>query len=437
MYFIRFCFLLVIFLPTLAHAQFSITEIMYDAEGTDTGNEWVEVKNTSNQEHDFSKWYFRENEVDHRLTSFGSELIQPGEYAIIISNQENFEAAFGANHQLFKSSFSLNNTGELIALSNPEKELVTQYLYSSDSGAAGDGNSLQYNGTTFVSRSPSPSEDINNQQEQTNTTESGTTSKTTSTRSQEKEFIPYYEAHIQVDETILAGNQTTIRPLVYHHKEREVSHVKIRGVYLLNMGDGTQHIYDERMEFDHIYQSPGTYIQSLAFYSSSFRYEQQEQPTLIYTQLITVYQPDVSISANEFGGLEIANMQNHPLDVSGWKITHPLGSFEFPSYSYITQKASISIPYHILGAYVTSEIIHDIDIWNHDNYSVVAKEEVQEPIQKIEKVEEVIVREEVTLPEAKDEDTNQYPFIVGFIISTLIIAGVRYYKKNIEKEPIG
>ena len=57
------CFLLLFFFPFLGHAQVVITEVMYDAAGTDTGYEWVEIYNEGDTNIDIAQWFFYENNV--------------------------------------------------------------------------------------------------------------------------------------------------------------------------------------------------------------------------------------------------------------------------------------------------------------------------------------------------------------------------------------
>jgi len=139
-------------------AQVTITEIMYDVKGADDGREWVEIKNEGTSTIDFSKFKFFEGGVNHNLTSYsGTSTLDVGGFAVISDNPEKFLIdwpAFSGN--LFNSSFTLSNSGESIALKNNNGVVVSTVAYTSTSGAAGDGDSLQINGSVWVAAQPSP-----------------------------------------------------------------------------------------------------------------------------------------------------------------------------------------------------------------------------------------------------------------------------------------
>lgn len=60
--------ILTLFYPSsMLAADVSITELMYNLEGTDTDREWVEIHNISGSMLDLDDWYFYENDTDHYL----------------------------------------------------------------------------------------------------------------------------------------------------------------------------------------------------------------------------------------------------------------------------------------------------------------------------------------------------------------------------------
>lgn len=144
--------------PTPQFYSLKINEVMYDAEGSDDGNEWIEIKNTSTSTVDISDWRFFENNTNHRLElKSGQKNISSGGFVVIADNAEKFLASYPSFSQtLFDSSFSLSNGGELIALKNGDLE-IDSVLYNPSIGAKGDGKTLQRseNGTWYSS-SPTP-----------------------------------------------------------------------------------------------------------------------------------------------------------------------------------------------------------------------------------------------------------------------------------------
>jgi len=135
-----------------ATPEIVINEIMYDLEGTDSGREWVEIYNFGQNSVNLSGWRFYENETDHRLSLYKSnksdrsdkiDILSNG-YAVIADNPEKF-LIDNPNYSgiLLKSSFSLKNSGELIAIRDSNLNDIDQLIYSSEWGARGDRNSSQ------------------------------------------------------------------------------------------------------------------------------------------------------------------------------------------------------------------------------------------------------------------------------------------------------
>lgn len=137
--------------------NFKITEIMYDLPGSDSGREWIEVKNNGTNGYDLTKLKLFENKTNHGITFIkGNQTVGAGEYAIIADDDGKFLAdnpSFNGN--LLKASFSLSNTGEGIVVKNDDSVLDT-VNYSKTAGAAGDGRSLQLIGDEWKAATPTP-----------------------------------------------------------------------------------------------------------------------------------------------------------------------------------------------------------------------------------------------------------------------------------------
>ncbi|MDP3735604.1 MAG: lamin tail domain-containing protein [bacterium] len=144
--------------PISVLAQVSIVEIMYDLEGSDSGREWVEVFNGGGSDVDLFDWRFFEGETNHKLTTVqGGSALAPGGYAVIADNATQFLGDHaGFSGVLFDSSFSLGNTGELLALRDGALADTDSVTYSSEWGAVGDGLSLQKSGGSWIAASPTP-----------------------------------------------------------------------------------------------------------------------------------------------------------------------------------------------------------------------------------------------------------------------------------------
>lgn len=144
--FFRVACLVTLFLcAPLAHAGISISEIMYDNSGSDKGGEWIEVTNSGQNFVDIGAYRLAEGGTNHKLRPVsGGTNLPPGSFVIISSDTGVFRSLHpDFSGILFESSFSLNNSGEVISLKDSKLGIVDQVSYSSAIGADGDGSSLQ------------------------------------------------------------------------------------------------------------------------------------------------------------------------------------------------------------------------------------------------------------------------------------------------------
>ncbi|MBT4114500.1 lamin tail domain-containing protein [Candidatus Woesearchaeota archaeon] len=127
-----------------------ISEIMYDLEGADAGNEWIEVFNDG-ESMDICVHRLFEAETNHYIKGDFCTL-ESGSYVILADRAENL--AFESN--VLDSAFSLSNTGERLCIRNNAGEDLVCVEYSATLGAKGDGNSLQLSGGEWCTGVPTP-----------------------------------------------------------------------------------------------------------------------------------------------------------------------------------------------------------------------------------------------------------------------------------------
>lgn len=145
--------------PLAASAEVVFSEIMYDLPGSDAGHEWVEIHNAGDTAIDISGWKFFEAGVNHKLIPSGTATIPPSGYAIVANNIDVFRADRpGFSGILFKSSFSLSNAGEALALHDESFATAASATYGKSSGGEGNGTSLIFVNGAWVPGVPTPGE---------------------------------------------------------------------------------------------------------------------------------------------------------------------------------------------------------------------------------------------------------------------------------------
>ena len=147
-------------------ANVVLNEIMYNTQGADSGHEWIELVNHDTDSVDISSWTLYEQDTHHALTLVqGSSTLALNDYAVIADDADQFLQDYPTfSGTLFDSTFSLNNTGESLALYNDTLE-IDAYTYSNQTGGDGDGNTIGIINNTWQETTPTPG--ANNQTTQT------------------------------------------------------------------------------------------------------------------------------------------------------------------------------------------------------------------------------------------------------------------------------
>jgi hypothetical protein len=346
---LRYAFLCIFFLtPFYVFADLEIVEIMYDQEGTDTNREWIEIYN-SGADFDLAHWYFFENDVHHDLVFDGSSIIKNNERMLIAQDRETIASLVGNNVRIIKSSFSLNNSGETISLSDDQKLPASTVSYTSDQGALGDGNSLQlYNGA-WISAQPTPGV-INKQsaQDQKTPSDKAVPHKSKDT---DKPIIKenYYSGYIHVEHQSVAKSPVVIEAFVHHIYNGKTTKKIKGGVYFLNFGDGSFVESTSRIITEHIYDQPGTYQVAFEFYPSRLS-EKHEDPKVIIFKDLVIYENNLEITHIDTSSLiSIKNNSSIDVDLEGWNLAGSHAEFIFPKHSRVLAGGITHIPFRVHG----------------------------------------------------------------------------------------
>jgi Lamin Tail Domain/PKD domain len=314
-----------------ALASFEITEIMYDLDGTDTNREWVEVHNTGSTDDDLSKWYLFSDNTKHALVPQGVSTVAAGGYAVIVQDVAKFQIDWpNYTGLLFDSSWTgFSNDTETIGLKDKDLNLVGSVTISSSMGGAGDGNSLQKSGSTFVGATPTPgvaTVSLESSPAAPVATSSGSASfggaggvaaipPPPIVKKKEVE-IPKITTDILVKNTVVAGLNLSISANTLGLLKEPLA----SGRFVWNFGDGTSRTDTEYKPFTYIYEYPGEYLLTLSYYRN---YNYSFIPDATDRVVIKVVEEQASISsvggeANPY--IELENKSNIELDLSGWKV---------------------------------------------------------------------------------------------------------------------
>lgn len=345
-----FSVLIAIALLTLsAHAQLTISEVMYDPDGTDSGREWVEIENTGTDTIDITKWKFFESNVNHTIDEIdGAEKeLRAGEFGIITTDKTKFLVDNpGFNGKIFKSSFSLTNTGEFLSFKNEGGVAVTEYSYDTTLGANGNGNSLQKGSSRWLESPPTPGSAYitSTTPPPTSTTPTVPTTPTPVVNGTGTKYVvPKIFGAITFPPVAVAGVEAELKGQNFTSDGRSVSNSS----YSWNFGDGR---HADGQIVKHRYKYPGVYYVSLDI--SSF-VNNASVSTLEYAP-VEVIAPDVSISEGkdekDLPYWQIKNETEYVLEVSGWIIQRGGSSGEhyiLPRNTFVSPETTVKIPQEV------------------------------------------------------------------------------------------
>lgn len=353
-----------------ALASVWITEIHYNPEGSDSGYEWIEVWNSSNDSVDLTAYKLRENDVNHGIKQVrGDEELDPGEYAVIADNSNNFMAAFpNYSGLVFDSAFSLNNSGELLEIIDPVGSTVFEVTYSSDTGGNGNGYNIGLIEDVWHEVEVSPGEvnqkvtvyEIDNtddQEEETPVESTVTVPENQSPATYVEIKNPdYSEKLIKVDaggdRTVMAGVAYWFEGTVYGLQGGVLDNPTVRWVW----GDGSVGTGPKEM---HTYRYPGVY--TLTMSGRTGKYSARDRVT------VTVIPPALSLSQELYGGEYIMVLKNssvYTIELSTYQIRSGDDIFIFPEDSFINADQTMYLDPEVTGIVSEGEIFFEDSVGN-------------------------------------------------------------------------
>jgi len=456
--------LVLFFAPIFASASsVSINEIMYDAPGTDTGHEWIEIYNSSSSSVDVSTWKFFEEGSNHGLTSAsGGASIPSGGFAIITSDPVKFSEDFPSySGILIDSSWSsFNNVGESLALKDGGGSIVNQVDYVGGSIAVGDGNTLQLVSGSWVSGAPTPGSENSgsgsgNNDEENNDEENNSVITQSDDEEVLKKIYNGMVAKVEMESNAVVGVPNKFKVKIYDEYGRQ----SMVGYFVWNFGDGVTTDQKDILEFEHIYKKVGKYVAYLDY----FKRNRTNIPDASIKVIVNVIEPGLVISSiDSSGNIEIKNEGTSDRDISGW-VMNSLGQiFVLPSRSIIMSKSSMFVnslahqfpnlnPYSKLDLYLptgehyltfpkvaeTPKVIQTsspVNIVKSSTIKTALEEEITEPEIVIEPKSQT--SSVVLSLEEEKSGINPKLFIGAFVLFCLIVM-FAFYRFNKHKPESG
>ncbi len=332
-------------LPVVSFASITINEVMYDLEGTDSGREWIELKNEGAESVNLLSWKFYENNSNHGLSLYsGEESILPGGFAVVVDSPETFLndwPSFTGN--LFDSSWSsFSNTGESFSIKNEDGDIIDEVTYVPEDGANGDGNSLQLISGEFIPASPTPG--LENQ-----STEQETIASSSNTEQEEETTSVEYISTFGIPERVVSGERIGFEPKLYDNDGK----LLFKALFRWSLGDGNSREDEYRKDFYHTYENPGVYVAYLEVFTSS----KKDEPNHVYRQTIKVVPASVSLFLVEDGVL-IKNKSVYELNIGDWDLVFDQeNKFKIPKNTIVLPGKEIIFSFKTLGQSSVANII--------------------------------------------------------------------------------
>lgn len=323
-------------------AAILITEVMYNPDGSDSGNEWIELYNAGSETVTLtagsSGWKINDGS-NHNLVDpadgdgRGSLVVAPGAVFVIASNPSQFMASHAGSYTVIKSAISLPNSSATLSFLNNAGGVQDTVSYESSLGAADDGNSLHRSGNTFVAGSPTPgtmteSPPSTVQQQTTSTVESQSAVVQASAAS--GSVVPTMSVEIEYSGFAYVGVGTLFEAQAYSANGTPL----ISGVrYVWNFGDGST---AEGKRVFHTFSYPGTYI---VLVSAGYNFSSS-------IARITVVTADayVALFSEGDGSLLVRNTGSQEVDVGLWSVREGEHIFTIPEQTYIAAGQGIRFP---------------------------------------------------------------------------------------------
>jgi hypothetical protein len=350
----------------------SINEIFSNPTGDDSGREWIEVYNDTDNAVDIGSLTLSIKGGNPIIATpvSGGVSIPPHGYGVIgstVSGATRFLQDYPEyNGVLFKSSISLVNTGITsldIRLGGTVVDTVSSYT------AAKEGKSYAKVSGQFVTATPSPGKE-NIVDESVSTADTQATTSTTGTQTTIPQMSPPsadMTLYLPFERTVVAGAPTEFSVYALTGTGKAVSQIS----YTWAFGDGGQGVGSTTV---YRYMYPGNYLVYVDGTTGSVAGKARMK--------VRVVSPDVSISSiktsNVGSYVEITNPNLYELDISGWKLSVDGAMYSFPFTTVLLPGVTKVSSYALGFASSTYTATSAVRLLFGDNTEVVTAKERKE-----------------------------------------------------------
>lgn len=333
-------------MPQMAAAQILITEFVYDAQGTDDKQEWVELYNNGGVAIDLTKWKINDGSnhvlnVPPKNGGVGSIVIPSHAYVILADDAPTFIAANPSAANVIDTTLALPNTSGTLALINESGSTEDSVTYAKAQGAAGDGNSLQWDGSAYVAAAATPGAVFSgtpaaSQTETQTDTQTQTQTQTQTSAPQPQAAVSSYVAPVtpQIyayagkDRDVIAGADAIFQGAAYDRKGDAISDQdKVR--FLWSFGDGGS---GAGASVTHRFAQPGRYAVVLDIAQAISAASAQV--------VVTAHPVSIDVTVDN-GSIVLTNKSGRDLDLSGWQLRSGVSQFTLPQHTVLLKGAAV------------------------------------------------------------------------------------------------
>lgn len=340
------CVLLISLKANTIFAAVSITEVMYDAEGSDTSREWIEIFNGTGDAINLTSYKFIENGTAHGISHLDGDALLPNNaYAIIADNAATFSTEYPSvsNVHIYDSAFSLSNSsGESLAMKDDQGIVSSEFTYDTSLGAAGDGNTLQYSSGGWVAANPTPGRE-NGSSGSNNTTTTQTQSPQSSSTTSSPVLLykkePAMTFIFDAPKSVVVGSRFEVKPTLFGYGGERVT----GGYFVWNFGDGEIRTSQYSDAVDHVYAFPGKYTITCSYKYAAYL---GAKPLAVGRTIVDVVEFPIVLDElyiEPIPAIRISNTKDAEYDISGYIIQSGTAQIIIPEGSYIGPRDSIVI----------------------------------------------------------------------------------------------